>query len=123
MNKILTDKGGHIAASNVGFANALTVFSKSVQEPVLNQATFKKALAKVIASVNAGDRYYPETITEASLKSLTLDDIKTFYNRNIIPSNTCLTIVGNITAADARELAKKSFGEWNRSASEHQVSK
>ncbi|WP_448635126.1 insulinase family protein [Pedobacter panaciterrae] len=69
--------------------------------------------------MNAKDRYYPETITEASLQAITLNDIKAFYSKNIIPSNAYLTIVGNISVSEAKALAKKSFGEWNnRSNSE-----
>ncbi|NRF40390.1 insulinase family protein [Pedobacter foliorum] len=119
-----SDKGGNIAANTSDFAATLMTFSKSIQEPVLNQASFETALAKVITSVNARDRYYPETITETSVKTITLNDIKAFYSKNIIPSNTYLTIAGNISASDAKALAKKFFGEWNtRSASELLVSK
>lgn len=108
-----SDKGGSIAANTSDFAATLMLFSKSVQEPLLNQTSFETALAKVITSVNARDRYYPKTVTEASLKAITLNDIKAFYNENIIPSNTYLTIAGNISASDAKSLAKKSFEEWN----------
>ena len=119
-----SDKGGNIAANTSDFAATLMIFSKSIQEPALNQTSFETALAKVIASVNARDRYYPETITEASLKAITLNDIKEFYSKNIIPSNTYITIAGNISASDAKALAKKSFGEWNnQSASELLASK
>lgn len=119
-----SDKGGNIAANMSDFAATLMMFSKSIKEPVLNQTSFETALAKVIASVNARDRYYPETITETSLNAITLNDIKAFYSKNIIPSNTYLTIAGNISASDAKALAKKSFGEWsNQSASELLVSK
>lgn len=113
-----SDKGGNMAANTSDFAAALMIFSKSIQEPALNQTSFETALEKVIASVNARDRYYPETITEASLRAITLNDIKAFYSKNIVPSNTYLTIAGNISASDAKALARKFFGEWNnRSAS------
>jgi len=114
-----SDKGGNIAANTSDFAATLMIFSKSIQEPALNQTFFETALAKVITSVNAKDRYYPETITEASLQAITLNDIEAFYSKNIIPSNAYLTIVGNISVSEAKALAKKSFGEWNnRSNSE-----
>lgn len=113
-----SDKGGNVAANTEDFANALMLFSKSVQEPALNQTTFETARANVIASVNAKDRYFPDTVTEAALKALTLDDIKTYYSKNILPSNTYLTIAGDITVSDAKSLAKKSFGDWSGSASE-----
>jgi len=117
------EKGGNVAASTVDFDNALMIFSKSIQTPVLNQISFEQALIKVIASVNARDRYYPETITEESLKALTLHDIKAYYSKNIIPSNAYLTIAGNITFSEAKALVKKSFGGWSHSASEHFESK
>ncbi|NRF37654.1 insulinase family protein [Pedobacter foliorum] len=102
----------------VGTIKTLSIFAKSIQEPALNQTSFETALATVIASVNARERYYPETITESSLKALTLNDIKAYYARNIIPSNTYLTIAGNISASEAKALARKSFGAWNNSTYE-----
>ncbi|ETZ23873.1 pitrilysin family protein [Pedobacter sp. V48] len=118
-----SDKGGNINANTLDFNNALTLFSKTVKEPVLNQDAFETAIAKVIASVNDKDQYYPETVTETSLKALTLADIKAYYSRNIKPSNTYLTIAGDITVAEAKSLTKKSFGDWTSPASKSLASK
>lgn len=118
-----SDKGGNIAANTAEFASALHSFSKTVKEPELNQDAFEKALAKVIASVNSRDHYYPETVTETSLNALTLADIKAYYNRNIRPSNTYLTIAGDISVSEAKFLAKKAFGEWSGSTLESLTSK
>src|SRR6185503_19664811 len=53
-----------------------------------------------------------EFTTEASVKGLTLADIKEAYKNFITPSRSYLTFVGDITPADAKALAIKAFGNW-----------
>ena len=55
--------------------------------------------------------------TTASIKSLTLDDVKGFYAGHFGPADSALVLVGDLTLGDARKLAEHSFGSWSGTAS------
>jgi zinc protease len=52
--------------------------------------------------------------TEASLRALTVADLRAFYQRQYSPDNTTAVIVGDIDAATARRLLESAFGGWQR---------
>ena len=60
------------------------------------------------------DHPYGEITTIESVESVSLEDIKTYYENNWIPNNAYLAIVGDIKTKDAKKLAKKYFGNWEQ---------
>jgi predicted Zn-dependent peptidase len=58
----------------------------------------------------------PEDGTEASVKAISLDDIKAFYSRNYVPSKAALIIVGDETLAEMTPLLERSLGGWKGEA-------
>jgi zinc protease len=50
--------------------------------------------------------------TEQSLNSITLDDVKMAYEKQVTPSRGYMTFVGDIKPEAARALAIKAFGDW-----------
>lgn len=58
------------------------------------------------------DHPYGELTTVETVENVTLEDIKTYYSNNWIPNKGYLAIVGDIKAKEARNLAKKYFGDW-----------
>lgn len=118
-----TENGGNMLASTKEFSTALSVLSAAIQDPTFNQAAFEKAKTTVIASVIAKDRYYPTNITEASLAQLTLKDLKAFYTNSFTPAKTYLTIAGNISVAEAKNLAERSFANWSTASSRQAISR
>jgi predicted Zn-dependent peptidase len=106
------EKGANIATAASNFNGVLNSLATIIQNPDLNQSTFEKAKATVIAGIYTKDRYYNSEITSQALETLTLDDVKTFYSANANAAGTYLTIAGNITLAEAKALVKKSFGDW-----------
>jgi zinc protease len=66
-----------------------------------------------------GDQHpyaYLETGTEESNKSATRDDLAGYYKAVFAPSNTALVVAGDITLAQLKTLAEKSFGGWTATA-------
>ena len=55
---------------------------------------------------------YGQIQTEQSIGSIGISDVKDFYNKNWAPNNAYLVFVGDITLAEAKALAVKSFGAW-----------
>jgi zinc protease len=59
--------------------------------------------------------------TEASNKSIKRDDLTAFWKQGYVPSNAVLAIAGDLSLAQARELATKYFGAWSGNATSGQA--
>jgi len=60
---------------------------------------------------------HPEDGTISSVRRMTPEDLRAFYNNYYQPSNAVLAIVGDIETGEAFERAQKHFGAWtNRAA-------
>ncbi|MBK6962812.1 MAG: insulinase family protein [Bacteroidales bacterium] len=57
---------------------------------------------------------YGESMTEATVKNITVDQCKAFYQGFFRPQIAYLAIVGNITTAEAKELVTKYFSAWEK---------
>ena len=57
---------------------------------------------------------YGEITTENSVKSVTLEKCKNFYETYFHPNIAYLAIVGDITKNKAKNLAEKYFGSWKK---------
>ncbi|TAD83854.1 MAG: insulinase family protein [Bacteroidetes bacterium] len=57
---------------------------------------------------------YGEIETEASVKAVTVADVKKYYSTYWKPNIAYLVFVGDITVAQARALATQHFGTWAR---------
>ncbi|RYY41482.1 MAG: insulinase family protein [Chitinophagaceae bacterium] len=60
------------------------------------------------------DHPYGDIETEASLKSITLQDIRGYVNTYWKPNNAYLVFVGDISAAEAKALTEKTFAAWKK---------
>lgn len=57
---------------------------------------------------------YGEITTEKSVKSITLNESRNFYNTYFHPNIAYLAIVGDITKDKAQNFAEKYFGQWKK---------
>jgi zinc protease len=57
---------------------------------------------------------YGEFETEASVSSITLDMCNQYYKKYVKPNVAYLTVVGDITPAEARKLIEKYFNTWQK---------
>ncbi len=55
---------------------------------------------------------YGRVADEASLRAITVRDVRDFYARYFRPGNATLIMVGDIDAAAARAAAERAFGAW-----------
>src|SRR5688572_2714749 len=58
----------------------------------------------------------PGVGTQATVSSITRDDITGFYGRYYRPNNAVLVVVGDVTPAEAAGLAERSLGRWQKAA-------
>jgi zinc protease len=54
----------------------------------------------------------PTDGTDASVKLISLDDLKSFYKTNYVPNNATLIVVGDVTVIDVLPILQKYFGDW-----------
>jgi zinc protease len=77
-----------------------------------------QALAgKIVAQVLYGETHpygFTELGSEASLKAVTADRMRAFWQQNFVPNNAALIVAGNISMSELRPLAEKAFGGWTR---------
>lgn len=57
---------------------------------------------------------YAQKESEASLQSITLDDVKAFHSTYFRPNNAYLAIVGDITSKEVRPLLEQAFATWTK---------
>lgn len=127
----LNSAGGYASSLSRYFPQALALMADALRNPAFGQASFDKVKTQSITALQTGEKD-PNTIasragnalsfgvnhpmgeyeTEASLKSITLADVKAQYKKYITPSRAYLTFIGDITPAAARTLAEKSFSTW-----------
>jgi predicted Zn-dependent peptidase len=79
--------------------------------PTISAAAFARTL------YGKGHRYGTLQMgTAETIKTLTADDLRSFYASAFRPENAVLLAVGDITAAQAVPLFEKNFGTWKASA-------
>ena len=73
--------------------------------------------ANIAATALYGDTHpygFAEIGTAESLKAMTTDRLRAFWQQNFVPNNAALIVAGDITMAELRPLAEKAFGAWQR---------
>ena len=71
----------------------------------------------IVANVLYGETHpygFAELGTAASLKAMTADRLRAFWQQNFVPNNAALVVAGDISMAELRPLAEKAFGAWQR---------
>lgn len=116
------------------FEKGIDVFSDIIINPTFPKEGFKEEMDVIVEELKEWDEdieqyledklflnafnkrriKYPIIGTFDSLKSLTLEDIKEFYNKVYFPSNTSIAIVTSLEFESVVNIIEKYFGNWNR---------
>lgn len=74
------------------------------------------AVLSTVADVMRYGRNHPygEVDTEKTLNNITLEDTKQYYEDNFKPNISYLAFIGDINAKEAKMMAEKHFGSWER---------
>jgi predicted Zn-dependent peptidase len=127
--------------SNGATASALSKYSGRVLElmadgalnPNFTQEEFDKEKTKLIEGLKANEKSvsavaarvinvltfgknHPsgEFVSEATVKNVTLEDVKANYNTYFVPSNAYLIIVGDVKFKETKKMVEKFFGSWKK---------
>lgn len=73
-----------------------------------------RAIASVLfqRTLFGKDHPYGASQDEASLRGISVADLKAFHGAHFLPGNATLIVVGDVTADEARPLLEASFGSW-----------
>ncbi len=123
--------GGSASALTRYFEKAFMLMADGLKNPSFPQASFEKLKSQTITGLKSSEKSAAaiagrvsqalsfgkttaqgEFTTEASVKALTLEDVKDAYKNYITPSRSYLTFVGDITPATAKALVTKAFANW-----------
>lgn len=91
---------------------------KKIKESALKDAMSETGQVAANALMRAlykpGCVFYQKTFNEQidELKSISTDDLKEFHGKFFNPSNTCLVVVGDVSAEKAFALIEASLGSW-----------
>lgn len=115
------------------FAEALGLAAGAVMAPAVPEREFERVRQQAVTSYVAaqstveglgnetfwravfvpGSPYArPSAGTAATLGTLTRDDVLGWHGRMYVPGNATLLFVGDVTADEARRLARDAFGGW-----------
>ena len=142
LNKEIDFIGANIGAYSQGvYASGLSKYNGKLMDmladltlnPVFPEDELKKSITETVTSIKSsstnadaimrnvksvvlyGAKHpYGEFTTEETAKNITIEDVKGYYNSYFKPNNALLTIVGDISKAEAETIVKKHFGSWKK---------
>ncbi|WP_312490407.1 pitrilysin family protein [Sphingomonas sp.] len=109
---------------------AMTILADVATHPTFAPAEIDRARSQTIDGLNVamknpaqlsgmvadrvvyGNRAYGQVSTPTSLKGLTRADLTAAYARSWKPGQATLLLVGDVTPAQARQIAEKHLGNW-----------
>ncbi|UCD94008.1 MAG: insulinase family protein [Candidatus Zixiibacteriota bacterium] len=81
----------------------------------VNSVARYRLIHKLYGSIYGDDGYgLPSSGTRAGIRRIELDDVRSFYERNVRPNNAALVIAGDFKAGDVKKLIKKLFSKWEK---------
>ncbi|OGU15387.1 MAG: hypothetical protein A2X61_16015 [Ignavibacteria bacterium GWB2_35_12] len=84
----------------------------SLKQEKSTPGTLARNLAR---KVLYGDKHpYGIKPTEASLKSIEIEDVQNYYKTYFKPNSASVAVSGDLTKKEAKELIEKYFGKWQK---------
>ncbi len=128
---ITTEKGFYLYALSKYIDPLMNTISRSVLNPAFDKSEFEKVINKTLSSLEAEKKNpsfmannataavmygknhpYGEVPTEETIKNITPDDCKKFFETYFKPNFAYLIITGDLSLEDAKHIAYSFFNEW-----------
>jgi zinc protease len=124
----------HMVVMKDSFEFGLRMLSDLARHPAFSQAEIERQRQQTISALQVSledpdfiadavfDRLVygfhpyglPHTGTPETIAGITRQDLLAFHKKYFVPNNAILAIVGDVTADEAFNTAKKVFGDWER---------
>ncbi|MDX1277601.1 pitrilysin family protein [Oceanihabitans sediminis] len=125
--------------SNGAFASSLSKYSERILElmadavmnPVFSEEEFQKEKDKTIEGLRSSEKSvdavagrvgsalaygthhpYGEFVTEETVNKVSINDIRTFYEKNFTPTNAYLVVVGDVDFMTVERQVREHFSNW-----------
>ncbi len=92
------------------FAKVKSEAEANLQSALNNPGAIASRLQNAITY--GKDHPYGELLTAETLENITLDQVKEYYDTYFVPNRSYLVMVGDLTRAEAEQLAKDAFSDW-----------
>jgi zinc protease len=126
-------------STNGAYASGLSKYSKRILElmaegtldPNFTQEEFDKEKDKLIEGLKTQEKSVPvvagrvenvlvygknhpagEYLAEASIKNVSLADVKAHYGTYFVPEHAYLVVIGDVKFKDTKKMVEKLFGSW-----------
>ncbi|MGM1056286.1 MAG: insulinase family protein [Bacteroidota bacterium] len=115
------------------FPRVLELMAEGALKPNFTQEEFDKAKERLLENLKSNEKNvaanasrlraalaygknhpYGEFATEESVQSITLQDVKDYYNKYFVPQNAYLVIVGDTKLSEIKSLVPEYFGNWKK---------
>lgn len=127
----LSPNSGSVSSLSRYFERVFELFADAALNPNFTQEELDKERQKQLESLKSGENSpqrvasvvggalvytqnhpYGNFRTAESLNSITLDDIKQYYQENFLPENAYMIFIGDIKSLEAKQLVEKYFANW-----------
>ena len=94
-------------------------FQKEKTKAIENLKSDKKSVDAVASRVSNALSYgkkhpFGEFVTEETLNNITLDNVRSYYQKYFNPSKGYLVVIGDVEVSDVKRKIKKYFGDWEQ---------
>ncbi|HEV8216857.1 MAG TPA: pitrilysin family protein, partial [Gemmatimonadaceae bacterium] len=138
INAFISGESGRISflSTRDKFASTLAVLADLLENPTFPQDALDRLRARTIVSLTVNrDRTsgianvvfpkavftnahpYGRTMSEASVKAITRDDLVSFYRNYFRPGHAVITVVGDISQAEAKRAVENALSGWKAGGS------
>lgn len=100
-------------------------FEKEKSRTLVNLEQAKESPRAVIASyfdkAVYGNHVYGNVVsgTTSSVKGISIDDVKRFYNENYYPEGSAIAVVGDFKTPEMKKMISELFSSWKKGTSKH----
>lgn len=124
-------ESGYASSLSEYFPRIMELMADAIKNPLFTEEEFQKEKDKLIEGLKSQEKSvsqvasrvsaaliygkeYPkgEFTTVEKVNSLTLYDVRTFYENFFNPKNAYLAVVGDVTRADVERLVRANLSDW-----------
>lgn len=124
-------ESGYASTLSEYFPRIMELMSDAIKNPLFTEEEFQKEKDRLIEGLKSQEKNvsqvasrvssaliygkeYPkgEFTTEEKVKSLTLFDVRNFYEDFFNPKNAYLAVVGDVTRAEVERLVRANLSDW-----------
>ena len=129
----VSTNGGYVSSLTRFFPRVLELLAESLFAPRFEEIEFNDEKHKLLDSIKSNQKNisvianrvknklsygkkhpFGEFLTEKTVATVTLNDVKSYYQNSVVPNNAYLVIVGDVDFNDIKQQVTTLFLSWKR---------